>query len=70
MVSDLFAGEPVTLQDMLGCARRELHMRESVYPRWVASGKLKQEKADQELRLMRAIVAHFEDQVLAERAHG
>jgi hypothetical protein len=66
-MADLFAGDEPTLQDMLGCARREVAMRESVYPRWVASGKLKQDKADLELRLMRGIVAHLEEAVLSER---
>lgn len=63
MAADLFAGQPVSLQDMLGCARRELAMRERAYPGWVARKRMTQEKADQELRYMRAIVTHFEQAV-------
>lgn len=57
---DLFAGSPVTVSDMLGCARRELGMRNKVYPRRVANRKMKQDDADREIRSMAAIVAHFE----------
>ena len=47
---------PITRQDMLGCAERELEMRRKVYPRWVSAGKMKQAKADREIELMAAIV--------------
>jgi hypothetical protein len=61
-VTDLF-GDAVGLQDMLACARRELAMRERVYPRWVATNKMTKAAAERELRVMRAIVAHFETAV-------
>lgn len=59
-MSDLFGGEPVSLQDMLGCARRELGMRKKVYPRLVHTGKMTADEASGEQRVMEAIVAHFE----------
>jgi hypothetical protein len=59
-MADLFASSPVSAQDMLGCARRELTMRQKVYPRWVALGKMKDEDAQRETRVMAAIVDHFE----------
>jgi hypothetical protein len=59
-MADLFWSQPVTLADMLGCAKRELAMRENVYPRWVAAGKMTQQKADLELRYMRAIVSYLD----------
>jgi hypothetical protein len=33
---------------------RELAMRRNVFPKWVASGKLKQEEADQRVNRMQA----------------
>lgn len=36
-------------------AERELRMRRSVYPRWVAAKKMTQTKADREIRLMEDI---------------
>jgi hypothetical protein len=62
-VADLFGDQPVSLQDMLGCARREVEMRERVYPRWVALSKMTQERSIQELRFMRAIVRYLEAQI-------
>lgn len=53
-MSELFA---YTSVDLIGCAEREVKMRERVYPRWVAKGRMTQEKADRELALMKAIVA-------------
>lgn len=62
-MADLFAGDKPSLQDLVGCARRELAMRESVYPRWVGARKMTQDKADLELKLMGGIVAHLEEQL-------
>lgn len=42
-MSDLF---PVTLDDLQIEVQRELKMRERVYPRLVASGKLTQDRSD------------------------
>lgn len=50
---DLF---PVTNEEMRACVEREIAMRERVYPRWVDSGKMSQDKADAELRAMRAVL--------------
>jgi hypothetical protein len=52
---DLFAGDQPSLGDMLGSVRREVAMRERVYPRWVDLRKMTQEKADFELRTMKAV---------------
>lgn len=64
-MADLFAGQPPSLQDMLGCARRELGMRRKVYPRWVAKGTMTRGAAEREIAVMEAIVDHFE-----RAAHG
>lgn len=57
---DLFGAQPITRQQMLGCARRELAMRERVYPRWVQTGRMTQDESEREIATMAAIVRHFE----------
>ncbi len=47
---------PITLNDKIECVRRELGMRERVYPRWVAAGKMTAEKANKEILTMRAVL--------------
>jgi hypothetical protein len=54
-VSDL-----VPLPDQLKCARRELGLRQRVYPRWVGAKRMTQFKADEELAAMTAIVKTLE----------
>jgi hypothetical protein len=46
----------VNLNDLLGCARRELELRQRVYPKWVAKGTLSEAKAEKELALQRSLV--------------
>lgn len=45
-----------TLQDEIACVEREVKMREQVYPRLVARGSMKQDTADRELVLMKAVL--------------
>ena len=52
-----------TPKEKLACAARELAMRRNVYPKWVASGRMKQEAADREIAVMEAIVADYQAQV-------
>jgi hypothetical protein len=59
MADDLFADQPATAREMLMCAQRELEMRERVYPRWIALGKMSEGRAAREIALMRAIAQHF-----------
>jgi hypothetical protein len=48
---------PITLDDEIAAVRREIAMRERVYPRQVSAGRLRQTAADRELALMRAVLA-------------
>lgn len=57
-MSDLFA---VSISDMIAEQRRELALRETLYPRFVASKKLTQAKADRQIAVMRATIAHLEE---------
>lgn len=49
------SGATVNHDAMIACARRELAMRKNVYPKWVASGRMKQDAADKEIAAMQAI---------------
>ena len=49
-----------SLDAMIGEVKRELALRGAVYPRIVASRKLKQERADMQLGLMRSILGVLE----------
>jgi hypothetical protein len=46
----------ISLAAEIADVKRELAMRERVYPRWVAAGKLTQAKADLQLRIMRRVL--------------
>jgi len=46
----------VTHAEMIDCVRREIRLRERVYPRWVQQGKLTQKLADEELLRMRTVL--------------
>ena len=46
----------VDLNDLLGCCRRELALRQRVYPKWVDKGTMTEKKAEKELELMRSVV--------------
>lgn len=48
------------IADMMRCARREIALREQVYPRQVELGKLKRATADFELDAMRGILRLLE----------
>ena len=73
---DLFAGEPMTLQDQIAVVEREIRMRERVYPRWVAAMRMTSDAADfqtrgmlavlQTLKTVESAVASTVDKVLAE----
>lgn len=53
MSADLF---PISLDDQIAAVRREIAMRERVYPRQVGNGRMTQTLADRELALMRAVL--------------
>lgn len=52
----------VTIDQQIACVKRELAQRRRVYPRWVASGQFgyTQQKADQEIAGMEAVLATLE----------
>jgi hypothetical protein len=46
---------PITLDDMLAEALREVELRKQVYARQVGAGKMRQERADRNIAVMSAI---------------
>jgi hypothetical protein len=46
----------VNLNDLLACCRRELAVRQRVYPKWVEKGTMTEKKAETEIELMRTVV--------------
>ncbi len=59
-VSDLFDARAVTLRAQLDAAKREVRLRDRVYPRLVETGKMTRTKARDEADAMRAIVSTLE----------
>lgn len=47
----------VSLEDQVRCVRREIALRQRVYGRMVAAGKLKQADADRGIAQMTAVLA-------------
>jgi hypothetical protein len=64
-MSELFA---VTLAEQIAELTRELGYRRSVYPRWVAAGKLSATKAERQTEAMEAALATLRDVAREGRA--
>lgn len=45
----------VTIEEQLAVVRREIAMRKSAYPKWIASKRMTQQKADDEIAAMQAV---------------
>lgn len=60
--------DPVTNLDKLMCAKREFKLRSRVYPRWVTAGKISNHDAQQQLKVMAAIVDDYRAAVEREKA--
>lgn len=60
----------MTLEEQIKSVEREITMRERVYPRWVAAGKMKQEKALFEIAAMRAVLETLKRVPILEDAEG
>lgn len=45
----------VSLDQQIASVRRELAMRQRVYPKWVKDGRMKQDAADKEMAAMQAV---------------
>ena len=52
----------ITLNQKIDCLRRELRMRERVYPRQVTAGKMRPTDAALEIEIMTAVLNDYERQ--------
>jgi len=52
-------GPPITDEDRLKCALREVALRKNVYPKRIEKGYLIREKAEREIAIMASIVADY-----------
>lgn len=50
----------MTINDQIACVKREISMRERVYPKWVGSGKMRSDKAAHEINAMKEVLATLE----------
>jgi hypothetical protein len=51
---------PITVDDEIAELRREAKLRASVYPRWVAAGRLKKDKADRYCEVLDSAIKRLE----------
>jgi hypothetical protein len=51
--------------DKLRCIEREIAMRKTVYPKWVASGRMRRDKADREIAILEAIAADYRQNMVS-----
>lgn len=45
-----------TIHEQIACVKREIAMRERVYPKWIASGKMQADQAGLEIDRMKAVL--------------
>lgn len=57
----------VSLEVQVACIRREIGMRERVYPRWVSTAKMTPKRADEEIAAMKAVLATLVELQAKER---
>ena len=60
----------ITIEEQIKCVKREIAMRERVYPREVRYEKMSQETADKEIASMRAVLKTLLNVVPADGLFG
>jgi hypothetical protein len=50
----------MTRADQIACVRREIEMRQRVYPRWVEAGRMTMAKARIEIETMQSVLKTLE----------
>jgi len=58
-VQDLLGVRQFDAREKLAAIEREVKMRQRVYPRWVATGKMKKDAAEREIAVFEAIAADY-----------
>jgi hypothetical protein len=59
-----------TAKEKAACAEREVKMRERVYPRWVAEGRVSQAAANVQLAIMQEIADEYRAKAETEESQG
>ena len=54
-------GSGYTTDQQIECVRREIGMRQRVYPNWVAAKKMSQAKADYEIACLKEVLTTLEN---------
>ena len=62
--------EQITVEEMTDEVRREIKMRERVYPRWIENGKMSKYEADLQILKMRACLSFLETELKKNHAQG
>lgn len=52
--------EPITIERQIAAVRKEISMRNRVFPRWVQAGRMTQQQADDGIAAMQAVQATLE----------
>jgi hypothetical protein len=60
----------IPIARLIKCAARELHMRETVYPRRAQQGHMSPDEAENEIACMRAILENLKAQAPDEPLQG
>lgn len=50
----------ITTADKIKCLKREVAMRERVYPNWIRDGRMRQDQADREIEVLKAVLHDYE----------
>lgn len=58
----------ITIEQQIQAVKREIGLRQGVYPRFVAAKRMSQEKADHELAAMQAVLRTLEGLLGADAA--
>ena len=45
-----------TLHEQIQCVAREIKLRENCYPKWVSTGRMKEEESKKQLQLMKDVI--------------
>jgi len=54
---------PFTMKELVACVGREVGLRRGVYPKWVATGRLSQDKANKEIAMMQEVYDRLKQQL-------
>lgn len=55
-MADMFPNELIDLRQQIDCIKRELNIRETFYPKWVAKQRMQQQQADYEIKAMNEVL--------------